>query len=244
MRCSERYDEGSRLRMERTIALVQGDEVVRENYAEFLRASGYRVQAFGERAPAFRAFSSNPPDLALLDVPLGVERDGGIRLCSDIRAMWPRLPVAFLTAHTSEEEQILGLRAGADDHIPRDASLRFLSVRLETLLARHDALLDRPKPPSPAIVVGSLRIEPRRCEVFWREAPVQLSLTYYRIVRELAFEAPQPKTAEELMRAADLCVARNTISAHVRGIRLRFRALEPSFDKCRTERGHGYMWVP
>ncbi|MFW2388202.1 MAG: response regulator transcription factor [Polyangiales bacterium] len=230
--------------MERTIALVQGDRVVRENYAEFLRASGYRVQAFGERVPAFRAFSTAPPDLALLDVPLGVERDGGIRLCSDIRALWPRLPVAFLTAHTSEEERILGFRAGADDHIPRDASLRFLGIRLETLLARHDTLLDRPKPPSPAIVVGSLRIESRRCAAFWRETPVQLSLTYYRIVRELAIDAPQPKTAEALMRAAGICVANNTIAAHIRGIRLRFRELEPSFDKCRTERGHGYLWVP
>ena len=71
--------------MAATIGFVEDDEVIRENYSEFMTSLGYRVRAFPDRGSALRAFRESLPDLAVLDVGLGSERDGGYRLCLDLR---------------------------------------------------------------------------------------------------------------------------------------------------------------
>ena len=90
--------------------------MIRENYADFLRARGFGVQAFGDRASALDSFRLDMPDVAVLDVALGEERDGGLLLCSaDIRRFSQTLPVIFLTCHDNEVDRITGLRVGGDD---------------------------------------------------------------------------------------------------------------------------------
>jgi DNA-binding response OmpR family regulator len=220
--------------------LVLGDGVVREDRAEFLRATGYRVHTFDELA-SVEAFSANRPDLAVLDITPTSESDG-LWLCSEIRAKWSQLPVLVLSSRTSEEDRIAGLRAGADDYIPADVSLRLLGARLEALLERYAALRDQAL--ADVISIGSLRIDSRRSEVSWGAQPVPLSFASYRVVTELATNAPAPKTPEELMHATHSHVERNTVAARIRGIRLRFREVDPCFNNIRTERGHGYRWVP
>jgi two-component system OmpR family response regulator len=63
------------------------------------------------------------------------------------------------------------------------------------------------------------------------------------MVLALASTPVHPKSAAELMRAANISVAPNTIAAHIRAIRTRFQDVDPEFDAIRTERGHGYRWV-
>ena len=87
-------------------------------------------------------------------------------------------------------------------------------------------------------------IDSRRVEVTCKGKPVQLSLTQYWMVLALATTQPKPKTAEELMETANISVASNTVVAHIRAIRGRFTGVDPEFEAIRTERGHGYRWVP
>ena len=63
------------------------------------------------------------------------------------------------------------------------------------------------------------------------------------MVFALATSPAIAKSPEELMKAARIRVAPNTIAAHIRGIRKRFESLDPSFDAIRTERGLGYRWI-
>lgn len=228
-----------------TVGLVEDDDVIRENYADFLQARGFGVQAFAGRARAAGAFRVNSPDVAVLDVALGEERDGGLLLCSEIRRFSQSLPVIFLTCHDNEVDRISGLRVGGDDYISKDSSLEFLAVRIETLLERRQALLesDAAGERSTKVVVGPLVIDLQKSEVTWRGEPVRLSLTHYWMVLALASAPVHPKSAAELMRAASISVAPNTIAAHMRAIRARFCEVDPEFGAIRTERGHGYRWV-
>lgn len=228
-----------------TVGLVEDDDVIRDNYADFLQARGFGVRAFADRASALGAFRTNAPDVAVLDVALGQERDGGFLLCAEIRHFSQTLPVIFLTCHDNEVDRISGLRVGADDYLSKESSLEFLAVRIETLLERRQAILesDPDGGRNTQILVGPLAIDLQRAEVTWKGQPVQLSLTHYWMVLALASAPSHAKSAAELMRAANISVASNTVAVHMRSIRERFAAVDPAFDAIRTERGHGYRWV-
>ncbi|MGB8329012.1 MAG: response regulator transcription factor [Polyangiales bacterium] len=228
-----------------TVGLVEDDDVIRENYADFLHARGFGVRAFADRSTAVNAFRADVPDVAVLDVALGEERDGGFLLCSEIRHFSQTLPVIFLTCHDNEVDRISGLRVGADDYLSKESSFEFLAVRIETLLERRQAILesDRDGGRNTQMLVGPLAIDLQRAEVTWKGKPVSLSLTHYWMVLALASAPSQPKSAAELMRAAQISVASNTVAVHMRAIRERFAAVDPGFDAIRTERGHGYRWV-
>lgn len=228
-----------------TVGLVEDDDVIRENYADFLQARGFGVRAYADRVSALGAFRVDTPDVAVLDVALGEERDGGLLLCSEIREFSQTLPVIFLTCHDNESDRILGLRVGGDDYLSKESSFEFLAIRIETLLERRRAVLegDPSGKPTTKLVVGDLTIDLRRAEVTWKGQPVHLSLTQYWMVLALATAQPNPKSAPELMRAASISVAPNTVAVHIRSVRGRFAEVDPEFDAIRTERGHGYRWV-
>src|SRR5437016_14165897 len=126
--------------MPRRIAIVEDDAAIRANYADALRKHGYEVSAHAARGEAMGAFRTRLPDLALLDIGLGEEPDGGFTLCRELRAMSAAVPIIFLTARDSDFDMVSGLRMGADDYLTKDASLPQLLARISALFRRADLL--------------------------------------------------------------------------------------------------------
>ena len=75
-------------------------------------------------------------DLAIIDVGLASEIDGGFALCRDLRAMSATLPIIFLSARDSDFDIVSGLRLGADDYLTKPFRARALSARIHSLLDR------------------------------------------------------------------------------------------------------------
>jgi two-component system OmpR family response regulator len=73
--------------MNRRIAIVEDDQAIRANYADVLRRSGYEVVVHPDRTSAMQAFRTRLPDLAIVDIGLGEEIDGGFTLCRDLRGL-------------------------------------------------------------------------------------------------------------------------------------------------------------
>ena len=234
--------------MSKTIVFVEDDEIIRENYSELLRQSGFQVDSFASREQALAVMQNSLPDLAILDVTLDNERDAGFQLCADLRAISPTLPIVFLTSHDSEIDKISGLRLGADDYITKDCSIEYVIVRIETLFRRLDSI--RANVPDTthngrflSHDGSSLRLDKERCEAYWGEQKIPLPLTHFWIV-ECLYSAPgQVKRASELMAAANIVVEPNTITAHVKAIREAFKAIDSTFRCIKTERGKGYRWL-
>ena len=125
--------------MPRRIAIVEDDAAIRANYADALRKHGYEVSAHAARGEAMSAFKARLPDLAVIDIGLGEEPDGGFALCRELRALSPGLPILFLTARDSDFDAVSGLRLGADDYLTKDVSLPHLLARISALFRRVDA---------------------------------------------------------------------------------------------------------
>jgi len=119
------------------------------------------------------------------------------------------------------------------------ARLEVLMQRFETLTEQHDHAAVKKLSASHS----TLYIDEQQQALFWQQQKVELTLAQYWIAKTLVNNPGQAKTASQLMRAANLYVEPNTIAAHIKTIRQRFRAIDPDFNNIRTERGIGYRWV-
>ena len=126
--------------MPRHIAIVEDEPSIAANYRDALQRQGFTVSVYMDRASAWQAFEQKLPDLAIIDVGLQEEIEGGFDLCRDLRARSPELPIVFLTARDSELDVISGLRLGADDYLTKDISQVQMQARIFALLRRVDAL--------------------------------------------------------------------------------------------------------
>src|SRR5213080_4187105 len=167
--------------MSRRIAIVEDEPAIRANYADVLRRQGYEVAAYAKRDDALTAFRTRLPDLALIDIGLGDDVDGGFTLCRELRALSPTVPILFLTARDSDFDVVSGLRLGADDYLTKDVSLPHLSARISALFRRIDALRE-PKAAEEVLERGALRLDAKRFTASWKSRPVGLTLTEFWMV--------------------------------------------------------------
>jgi two-component system OmpR family response regulator len=227
--------------MPRRIAIVEDDPVIRANYTDALKKHGYEVVAHAQRAEAFAALRSRLPDLALLDISLGDEPDGGFTLCRELRALSATLPIIFLSARDSDFDVVSGLRLGADDYVTKDTSLPHLLARVAALFRRAD-LAREPAQTEDVLARGPLTLDLKRFTVAWQGNPVDLTLTEFWLVHALAKFPGHVKNREQLMGEAHIVVDDSTITSHVKRLRRKFAALDPKFDCIDTVYGMGYRW--
>ncbi|MCW8195166.1 proteobacterial dedicated sortase system response regulator [Proteobacteria bacterium 005FR1] len=228
--------------MKREIAIVEDEAALAANYRDALSRHGYRVKLYSNRPEALAAFQSKLPDLAIIDVGLGDEIEGGFDLCRDLRSMAPNLPIIFLTARDSEFDAISGLRLGADDYLTKDISQPHMLARIVALFRRIDALR-APAQQDEEIVRGPLRLNLDRMSVQWQEQPIDLTVTEFWIVHALAKRPGHVKNRQQLMDAANVVLDDNSITSHIKRIRKKFQQIDESFDALQTAYGMGYRWT-
>ncbi len=195
--------------MGRSIAVVEDEAAIRENYVAALKRYGYDAVGYPDRPSALRAFASRLPELVIIDVGLGREVEGGFDLCRELRARSQALPIIFLTARDSDLDVISGLRLGADDYLSKDISLQHLLARVVALFRRLE-VLSGPVQESDRIEQGSLLIEVERMTVHWRDQLVPLTVTEFWLVHVLARYPGHVKNRDQLMDAAKIVVPAST----------------------------------
>ena len=224
------------------IAIVEDEPAIRDNYAAAFTREGYAVRTYGNRKQALAAFNARLPDLAVIDISLEDEPEGGFELCRALRALSAELPIIFLTARDSEIDAVSGLRLGADDFLTKDLSLAHLIARVNALFRRIEALR-RPAAGGESVRRGPLALDAERMQVQWNGQVVLLSLTEFWIVHALARHPGHVKNRQQLMDAANVVLDDNTITSHIKRVRRKFQVLDPGFDAIQTVYGMGYRWV-
>ena len=149
-------------------------EVLHEHYH-------IRVATNGERALKI-VYSDTPPDLILLDIMMpGLS---GLELCRRIKSNPDRrkIPVIFVTAMCSVEDERLGLETGAVDYISKPISPPVVLARVRTHLALYD--------------------QARELERMVYQRTMELSITRQQIIRRLgrAAEYRDDETGNHVLR--------------------------------------------
>mgnify|MGYP000134058499 FL=1 len=227
--------------MSRRIAIVEDQDAIRENYADVLRKQGYEVQTFANRKEAMSAFDIRLPSLAIIDIGLEHEIDGGFTLCQALRSLSDTLPIIFLTARDNDFDTVSGLRMGADDYLTKDISLPHLTARIAALFRRLD-VIDQPPSPESLLHRGELLLDISRLTIQWDGHPVALTVTEFWMVHALAKFPGHVKSRQVLMQESKIFVDGSTITSHVKRIRKKFMLIDEEFDCIETVYGMGYRW--
>ncbi len=226
----------------RLIAIVEDEASIRDNYREALERYGFRTQGHASRLQAEAAFRTALPDLAIIDIGLGDEPEGGFELCRWLRQRSGELPIIFLTARDSDLDAVSGLRLGADDYLTKDIGTGHLLARITALFRRVDALARAGEASSRQVVHGALRLDPEALSAYWDGRTVALTVTEFWMVHCLTRHPGHVKSRSQLMDAASLVVDDTTITSHIKRIRRKFIAADAGFDALTTVHGAGYRW--
>lgn len=208
----------------------------------YLQAAGMVVRGFSSGDALWRAFCDREPDLVVLDIMMpgtpGDEVAGLIRDVSDV-------PVMFLTAKDSDDDQCAGLALGADDYVTKPFNPRLLVARVQALLRRQAMARPADEPTTP-LSCGNVSYDPasRRCTV--AGAPVALSPTEGRLL-EFYLSSPGTAVAKEVLLQEVWGLPRGVESraADEANRRLRKKLLAAGADAYnQTVWGYGFTFAP
>ncbi len=117
------------------VLVIDDDDRIRSLLKTYLRRHGYRVTAAADAARVRRLMQTMRFDLAIVDIMMPGE--DGISLTGFLRRT-SAMPVLLLTALGEPQDRIKGLRAGADDYLPKPFEPEELLLRIGAILRRRE----------------------------------------------------------------------------------------------------------
>ena len=201
--------------MER-ILVMEDDESIYSELTALLRANGYLP------------VDDLPCDLALLDI--GLPGESGFEVCRKLR-LHSDVPVIFLTARESAEDELVAFGVGADDYIRKPYNSSVLLARIARLLKRKS---------SPVTTVRELTLNLADMTVSFGGRTEELTKNETRILACLMQK--ELCTREEIIEDLwnnSLYIDENTLYVNINRLREKLRRLGAA-DYIRTVRGVGY----
>ncbi len=115
------------------ILVVEDDEDIRSFITDGL-GPDYRIETADNGAAGLQIAKDQVPDLIITDLMMPVM--DGIALCRELKTSLEtsHIPVVMLTAKTSLEHQMEGLKTGADDYVTKPFHMELLRARVANLL--------------------------------------------------------------------------------------------------------------
>ncbi len=215
------------------ILIVDDDPTFLDGLALTLEDAGHSVRRARDGRAALAAIDGATMVISDVNMP-GMD---GFSLCRKLRAAGSTLPILLLTARDTEIDEALGLELGADDYVSKPFSARVLLARVEALLRRNHA-------PAPTRR-GALSVDVDRLEVRWNDAPLETTLTEFRLLEAVSRRPGVVRSRAWLMaegRGDDSVVDPRIVDTYIRRLRRKLEAVDPTFEHLETVIGAGYRW--
>ena len=223
------------------ILVVEDEASIADNICYALKQEGFDATwtSLGDEAVKLHQSATNAFELIILDV--GLPDTSGFEVCKAIRA-FSETPIIFLTARSEEIDRVVGLEIGGDDYVTKPFSPRELVARVKVILKRVNQPAQKPdepiKPQQKLFIVDYAK---QQIEF----AGEHLSLTGYEfgILNTLISQPERVFTREQLMdkvwKTPEESFDR-VIDTHIKTIRAKLRAIQPTYNPIVTHRGTGY----
>ena len=128
---------------ERPLILVVEDDIDILSFIAMELAEDYRVLKAVDGQEGLELALEHIPDLVVTDLMMPVM--DGLELCRQIKENpgASHIPVIMLTAKSSEENQLQGLKSGADDYVVKPFNIVLLQARIANLLESRRMLREQ-----------------------------------------------------------------------------------------------------
>lgn len=228
------------------ILIIEDDTRVADFLDRGLRAEGYQTYLAATAQAGLQRYqhlseqlTSQPyqPLIILLDVMLP---DGsGLEVCHHLRSQGVATPILMLTALSTLEDRVAGLRCGADDYLGKPFAFEELLARIEALFRR---LSEFSQPPLQVLQVGDLVLDRVSMRVSRAQQPINLTPRELALL-ELLMSAPSRLFSREQILATVWGVTEdpltNIVDVYIRRLRSKIDDGHPQ-QLIQTQRGLGY----
>jgi len=224
------------------ILIVEDEEAIRTGLIDVLVFHGYETDSAATGPDGLQKALTGRFDLILLDVMLpGMD---GFAICTKIRAVDRDQPIIMLTAKSSDEEIIEGLKLGADDYVSKPFSIQQLVLRIEAVLRRSQIVQEQAR----MLSIGGIEVDTENLSAVNGSDEIAFTKREIEVLSYLASNSDRPVPREELLSkvwgyARDLGIETRTVDIHIAKIRRKIEVDPKRPALLLTVRGAGYRLV-
>jgi DNA-binding response OmpR family regulator len=220
------------------LLLIEDSERLRRSLNAGLRDAGYAVDVASDGETGLWMAKEQPYDVILLDLMLPVVP--GLQVLERLRAHGSQAHVLILTARDAIDDRVKGLRAGADDYLPKPFAFDELLARVEALCRRAYGRK------APRLQIGDLVIDRAARSVARAGLAIPLARREFALLEFLALRAGEVVSRAEIEAHVyddEAELMSNAVDAAVYSLR---RRIQPPGTPplLHTRRGHGYVLAP
>ncbi|MEA2746007.1 MAG: two-component system, OmpR family, operon response regulator KdpE [Myxococcales bacterium] len=176
------------------ILVVEDEPQMQKFLRTCLTAEGYRIVETGLGKGALELARTHNPDLVLLD--LGLPDIDGMDVARSLRE-WSAKPIIVISARGQEADKIRALDLGADDYLTKPFGTGELLARMRVALRRSNRAGQDST--DPCVVVGELRLDLEKRQVFAGNTEVHLTPNEYKLFTVLMKNAGKVLTHRHLL---------------------------------------------
>ena len=221
------------------ILVVDDEKNICDLLRMYLEKEGYTVVMAHNGLDAVNMFSSENPDLVLLDVML--PQLDGWQVCREIRKTSEK-PIIMLTAKDEIFDKVLGLELGADDYVTKPFDTKEIIARIKAVLRRTSAVkeVEVKEVKYDKLSVNLTNYELKVDGVVVDTPPKELELIYY-----LASNPDRVFTRDQLLDDVwgfDYFGDSRTVDSHIKRLRAKLDKYEHEGWDIKTIWGVGYRF--
>jgi len=224
------------------ILVVEDEEAIRTGLIDVLVFHGYDVDSAATGPSGLEKALTGKFDLILLDIMLpGMD---GYEICNRIRTEDRNQAIIMLTAKTSDEDIVQGLKLGADDYVPKPFSIQQLVLRIEAVLRRSQAGQEMAR----TLSIGGIAIDTDNLCGLKDGSEITFTKREIEVLSYLSRNSDRPVSREELLSkvwgyARNLDIETRTVDIHIAKLRRKIEVDNKAPELLVTVRGAGYRLV-
>jgi len=220
------------------ILIVEDESSLSEPLSFLLRKEGFETVLADDGLKAVELFTSQHPDLILLDLMLpGIS---GTEVCKRIRGV-SMVPIIMLTAKDDEVDKVVGLELGADDYVTKPYSGRELVARIKAVLRRGADLALTGQ--DNVLQVANIKMDVDQHKVWLNGQLVPMPLKEFELLCEFMRNAGRVLTRIQIIDriwGSDYVGDTKTLDVHIKRLRAKFEKDPANPELIQTVRGLGY----
>lgn len=175
--------------MKTKILYIEDEPFLGKIVEETLVHRGFEVVRINDGAHVLESFKSFTPDICVLDVML--PHIDGFSLGLEIRKLFQKLPIIFLTAKSQTEDLIKGFESGGTDYIKKPFSMEELIVRINNQIQLTQLNSLPLKSDIEELMIGKYQYIPHKYELHFAQNIIKLSHKEAQLLNILALHQNQ-----------------------------------------------------
>jgi two-component system phosphate regulon response regulator PhoB len=201
------------------VLVVEDDVAVLRLTSDLLRGEGCRVMGAATLEEGWSLASKHLPALVVLDWQF--PKGSGLDLCKKLKAspITKAAGVFMLTARGASNDIVEGLKAGADDYMPKPFHEQEFLARVEALLRRFQPAT---RPAKVELESGALRLSRSSRKAWNGEEELRLTLREFELLSVLMQRPGEALSRDELIQAAwgpGTAIVAKAVDVHITHLR-------------------------